>query len=650
MKLTADFSGKVLLREAHYGEYTLNGWKAAPKGESVNGLYFTAEAYKYVDRQKNNVTIELLSGAPYVIPYYPEMSDINSSLREYSISAYRGSLEGLEHSAEWKALEEAYRKFVHKNYTDLPQSTITSMLEILGEALKGTSITPGNNLEFIYWVEEYVRNAAPYDLEGGAPDGVDTAVWFLTDPDASGVCRHFATAATALYRAAGVPARYVVGYSGSAAENETVTVTADRGHAWVEVYLDGIGWITVDPTGASNDGGDNGGNGDNNDGEEEEEIEIIDIYIEFADDEIKIKYNGEIQRPSIENLDAPRKKPSSETTDSDSFDDVYMILENAYLEYEFYGERKDIGSVTVGVSKVFAYDLETDEDISERFRFHIDDTAVLTITQIELPLVSGSKTVALDEMASGGLVFPSLSKQEDVDKILLYGHKIVTDFSAGVQNGVGRSDNKFTARVVDSKNGNKDVTGIYNIKYSYGKLTVAYDRLYYQTASDSKVYDGKTLSAGIGISELQNPIAGKFEIGHTVISVTNASITEPGTIVNKPTLVIHDANGTDISHLYIIDNTYLGRLTVEQIEITIKAGSKTEQYVPGIKVDCDSYEITVGELLEGHTAELTYIGSLSSPGKCDTSIKTAIIRDANGKDVTKYYKIKTESGLIEIIV
>ncbi|MEZ5339461.1 MAG: transglutaminaseTgpA domain-containing protein [bacterium] len=70
-----------------------------------------------------------------------------------------------------------------------------------------------------------------------------------------GYCRHFASTMAVLCRLNGVPARVVTGYSPgeySLVENAYV-YRASNAHAWVEVYIDGHGWIEVDPTPASQD-------------------------------------------------------------------------------------------------------------------------------------------------------------------------------------------------------------------------------------------------------------------------------------------------------------------------------------------------------------------------------------------------------------
>ncbi len=68
----------------------------------------------------------------------------------------------------------------------------------------------------------------------------------------SGFCGHFASAFTALMRAAGIPARVVTGYQGAELNRLAgyYIVRQSDAHAWSEVWLDGRGWVRVDPTAA----------------------------------------------------------------------------------------------------------------------------------------------------------------------------------------------------------------------------------------------------------------------------------------------------------------------------------------------------------------------------------------------------------------
>lgn len=67
-----------------------------------------------------------------------------------------------------------------------------------------------------------------------------------------GFCEHFAGSFAFLMRAAGVPARLVVGYQGGERNQfgGYLVVRQSDAHAWCEVWLDDAGWVRVDPTGA----------------------------------------------------------------------------------------------------------------------------------------------------------------------------------------------------------------------------------------------------------------------------------------------------------------------------------------------------------------------------------------------------------------
>ncbi|MGM0633713.1 MAG: transglutaminaseTgpA domain-containing protein, partial [Pseudomonadota bacterium] len=77
-------------------------------------------------------------------------------------------------------------------------------------------------------------------------NGLDS---FLFD-ERRGFCGHYASAFTYMMRAAGVPARVVVGYQGGERNpyENYVMVYQYNAHAWVEVWLEEDGWVRVDPT------------------------------------------------------------------------------------------------------------------------------------------------------------------------------------------------------------------------------------------------------------------------------------------------------------------------------------------------------------------------------------------------------------------
>ncbi|MBX3633083.1 MAG: DUF3488 domain-containing transglutaminase family protein [Simplicispira sp.] len=89
-----------------------------------------------------------------------------------------------------------------------------------------------------------------YTLDPGVY-GEHTADEFWFDRKA-GFCEHIASAFVVLMRAAEVPARIVTGYQGG--ERNPIdgywTVRQSDAHAWAEVWIEGRGWVRVDPTGA----------------------------------------------------------------------------------------------------------------------------------------------------------------------------------------------------------------------------------------------------------------------------------------------------------------------------------------------------------------------------------------------------------------
>jgi hypothetical protein len=65
-----------------------------------------------------------------------------------------------------------------------------------------------------------------------------------------GYCQHYAGAMALMLRYLGIPARVAAGFTSGTYDSETrrFSVTDHNAHAWVEVWFDGWGWLTFDPT------------------------------------------------------------------------------------------------------------------------------------------------------------------------------------------------------------------------------------------------------------------------------------------------------------------------------------------------------------------------------------------------------------------
>jgi protein-glutamine gamma-glutamyltransferase len=81
-----------------------------------------------------------------------------------------------------------------------------------------------------------------------AGDSVDE---FLFDTK-RGFCGHYASAFATLMRAAGIPAHVVTGYQGGTFNRfaDYWIVRQSDAHAWTEVWIEGRGWLRIDPTSA----------------------------------------------------------------------------------------------------------------------------------------------------------------------------------------------------------------------------------------------------------------------------------------------------------------------------------------------------------------------------------------------------------------
>ena len=90
-----------------------------------------------------------------------------------------------------------------------------------------------------------------YSLEPPLTPGFDPVDQFLFE-SRKGFCEHYASSFTLLMRAAGIPARIVIGYQGGTINplNNNLTVRQSDAHAWTEVWLENRGWVRIDPTSA----------------------------------------------------------------------------------------------------------------------------------------------------------------------------------------------------------------------------------------------------------------------------------------------------------------------------------------------------------------------------------------------------------------
>ena len=118
----------------------------------------------------------------------------------------------------------------------------------LAESWVSGKLTPTQKMQTalkMYRDEPFVYTLSPPRL------GFNSMDEFLFNTR-KGFCEHYATSFVYLMRAAGVPARIITGYQGGELNpnGHYLIVRQSDAHAWAEVWLDGQGWVRVDPTAA----------------------------------------------------------------------------------------------------------------------------------------------------------------------------------------------------------------------------------------------------------------------------------------------------------------------------------------------------------------------------------------------------------------
>ncbi len=262
-------SSTLYLKGMSAANYTGNSWKIASSKNLLKYISEESEAFNlgyYV--LDSNSSMDGVNQLKYTIShesdtlgyaYVPENSHINSDdntkgdayitreTNSYSFVAYQP----VDKFSLYNTLESnSLTTWAADTYMDTAgfekNSEFTDML------------SDAQNLSFnekIDFVKNLLYNNYTYSNDITELDsGTDYVDNFLFSQK-KGYCQHFASAATLMYRYLGIPARYCIGYMvdtsefNSADEELYVAEVSDYDtHAWVEVFSEELGWVTVDVT------------------------------------------------------------------------------------------------------------------------------------------------------------------------------------------------------------------------------------------------------------------------------------------------------------------------------------------------------------------------------------------------------------------
>lgn len=138
-------------------------------------------------------------------------------------------------------------------WLNLPQlPTLRPVLQDLHPVLEELVYGSGfSDVERVTSIRSYLADSFTYNLNVETPPGDrDFVTYFLETGE--GYCTYFATTLTVLLRSAGIPARYVEGFLVPQSKTGTTReLRGENGHAWAEVWFDGLGWVPIDASPSS---------------------------------------------------------------------------------------------------------------------------------------------------------------------------------------------------------------------------------------------------------------------------------------------------------------------------------------------------------------------------------------------------------------
>lgn len=164
-------------------------------------------------------------------------------------------------------------------YLKLPQDPDNGLEPLLQQTLNevfGQGGIPANDIDAAIALQHFFRSGDfVYSERTPLREGYDGANSRVVEAFLSrrqGYCVHFASAMALLARKAGIPSRIVVGYAPGEATGESInfndnmsrgmldrsiedgteltgySVSGKQSHAWPELYLNGMGWVSFEPT------------------------------------------------------------------------------------------------------------------------------------------------------------------------------------------------------------------------------------------------------------------------------------------------------------------------------------------------------------------------------------------------------------------
>jgi len=231
---------------------------------------------------------------------------------------------------------------------------------------------------------------------------------------------------------------------------------------------------------------------------------------------------------------------------------------------------------------------------------------------------------------------------------LVKGQKIALVTTVGSQTDVGSSLNTVdNIKIVDAKNA--DVTVNYAITLVDGTLTVTPRLITIRPTGGTKVYDGTRLvSAVVEVVSAVKPVE-----GHMPVLATNSELAGYYNYDECTPYIVMNYYDTSMTSNYEITVLEGAQLYISKFEFMVKP-LDAEKVYDGTPLTSNSPELVTPESIpEGHLIEITTSGSLTdvryngaNPTPAVNRIKTVVVKNAKGEDVTSCFDITTQFGTL----
>ena len=134
-------------------------------------------------------------------------------------------------------------RLIETYYLQIPEDLPDEIIQLAHQITVGCE----SDYDRLKAIEAYLHDNFEYTLNPEPPERGEDFLSHMMEVK-EGDCTWFATAATILSRACGIPARYVQGYRTVIPRQTRVLLLDEDVHAWCEGYIQGYGWVIIEAT------------------------------------------------------------------------------------------------------------------------------------------------------------------------------------------------------------------------------------------------------------------------------------------------------------------------------------------------------------------------------------------------------------------